>query len=72
MIFDAISGLSVNWRKSNIFQVKEVAKYTDVVSILQCKIKHFPTTYLGMPLGNNHKELEIWDGIIEKTREEVG
>lgn len=26
-----------------------------------------PTTYLGMPLGSNHKALEIWDGILEKT-----
>ncbi|KAG5579590.1 hypothetical protein H5410_050217 [Solanum commersonii] len=33
-----------------------------------CKrMENLPTTYLGMPLGNNHKELEIWDGIVEKT-----
>ena len=24
-----------------------------------------------MPVGNNHKELEIWDGIIEKTEKRL-
>ncbi|WMV51176.1 hypothetical protein MTR67_044561 [Solanum verrucosum] len=26
-----------------------------------------PTVYLGMPLGNEHKSIQIWDGIVEKT-----
>ena len=42
-----------------------------LASILQCKIENLPTTYLGMPLGNNHKELVIWDGIIEKTEKRL-
>ena len=45
VIFEAVSGLAVNWAKSSIFQVKEVANIQ----------------MLGMPLGNNHKELVIWD-----------
>lgn len=71
VIFEAISGLAVNWGKSRIFQIKEVANIQLLASILQCKIEHLPTTYLGMPLGNNHKELEIWDGIIEKTEKRL-
>ena len=61
VIFEAVSGLAVNWAKSSIFQVKEVANIQMLASILQCKIENLPTTYLGMPLGNNHKELVIWD-----------
>ncbi|XP_049391646.1 uncharacterized protein LOC125856127 [Solanum stenotomum] len=38
-----------------------------LASILQCNIEHLLTTDLGIPFGNNHKELELWDGIIEKT-----
>ncbi|WMV42288.1 hypothetical protein MTR67_035673 [Solanum verrucosum] len=30
-----------------------------------------PTTYLGMPLGSNHKALDIWDGILEKTERKL-
>lgn len=29
------------------------------------------TTYLGMPLGNEYKALEIWDGIVEKTEKKL-
>ncbi|WMV11713.1 hypothetical protein MTR67_005098 [Solanum verrucosum] len=42
-----------------------------LASILQCKIEHLPTTYLGMPLGNNHKELEFLNGIIEKIEKRL-
>ncbi|KAH0751395.1 hypothetical protein KY285_004543 [Solanum tuberosum] len=71
VIFEAVSGLSVNWRKSSMFQVKEVANIQCLANILSCKIENLPTTYLGMPLGNNHKELEIWDGIVEKTEKKL-
>ncbi|WMV10716.1 hypothetical protein MTR67_004101 [Solanum verrucosum] len=71
VIFEAVSGLSVNWRKSSMFQVKEVANVQCLANILSCKIENLPTTYLGMPLGNNHKELEIWDGIVEKTEKKL-
>lgn len=71
VIFEAVSGLSVNWRKSSMFQVKEVANFQSLGNILSCKTENFPTTYLGMPLGNSHKELEIWDGIAEKTEKKL-
>lgn len=54
-----------------MFQVKEVASIQCLANILSCKIENLPTTYLGMPLGNNHKELEIWDGIVEKTEKKL-
>jgi len=38
---------------------------------LGCRIEKLPTVYLGMSLGNNHKELVIWDGIIEKTEKKL-
>lgn len=42
-----------------------------LASFLGYKINHLPTTYLGMPLENKHKELEIWDGILEKTKKKI-
>ena len=30
-----------------------------------------PTTYLGLPLGNTHKDLKIWDNIVEKTEKRL-
>ncbi|KAG5625292.1 hypothetical protein H5410_010510 [Solanum commersonii] len=33
------------------------------LSYIRVVIENFPTTYLGMPLSNSHRELEIWEGI---------
>uniref|UniRef100_A0A0V0GSP5 Putative ovule protein n=1 Tax=Solanum chacoense TaxID=4108 RepID=A0A0V0GSP5_SOLCH len=37
---------------------------------LGCRIEKCPIMYLGMPLGNKHKEQVIWEGIIEKNNKE--
>lgn len=42
-----------------------------LASILSCRIEELPTTYLGMPLGNKHKALEVWDGILEKAEKKL-
>lgn len=30
-------------------------------------MENLPTTYLGVRLGNKHKAVDVWDGIVEKT-----
>lgn len=67
LFFEASSGLKVNWGKSNLFPIKEVANILNLADILGCKVENMPTVYLGMSLGNKHKDIEIWDGIVEKT-----
>lgn len=62
VILESISGLRVNWRKSNLFLIKEVAQMQRLANILGCKIEQFQTTYLGIPLGSKHEELLIWMG----------
>ena len=57
--------------KQHLFPIKEIPQLQSLARILGCKVDHLPTTYLGMPLGHNHKELEIWDGIIEKTEKKL-
>lgn len=59
VVFESVSGLSVNRRKSSIFPIKEVPQLQSLARILGCKVEQLPTTYLGMPLGHKHKELEI-------------
>ena len=71
IVLEAVSGLFVNWRKSSMFQVKDVSNIQCLANILSCKVENLPTTYLGMPLGNTHKELEIWDGVVEKTEKNL-
>ncbi|KAG5630453.1 hypothetical protein H5410_002170 [Solanum commersonii] len=71
VIFEACSGLKINWRKSNIFPVKEVQQIQPLAYILRCRIEDLPIIYLGMPLGANHKAVNIWDGIIEKSEKRL-
>ena len=61
----------MNWNKSFIYHVNTVPNIEDLDYKLGGKVGELPTTYLGMPLGNNHKELVIWDGIIEKTEKRL-
>lgn len=66
-LFEAVSGLKVNWGKSRLIPFKDVSLIQGLANILRCKVEGLPTTYPGMPLGCKHKALDIWDGILEKT-----
>ncbi|XP_055815781.1 uncharacterized protein LOC129885509 [Solanum dulcamara] len=67
VVFEGVSGLKVNWRKSNLFPIKEVSNIQSLADILGCGGENLPIVYLGMPLGYKHNEVVIWDSIIEKT-----
>ncbi|KAG5627257.1 hypothetical protein H5410_012475 [Solanum commersonii] len=43
----------------------------ELVGILGCRVYQTPTTYLSMPLGNKHKAMEIWNGILQKTEKKL-
>lgn len=42
-----------------------------LAGILGCRVDKLPTVYLGMPLGIRHKDVEIWNSIIEKTKKRL-
>lgn len=71
LTFEAVSSLSLKGRKNSLFPIKEVTQMQGLANILGCRIEQLPIVYLGMPLGNKHKDLEIWDGIIEKTKQKL-
>jgi len=58
----------VNWRKNNIFPIKESQTFKSLLllkifnylaSVLGCGVDTLPNEYLGMPLGRKFKEVEI-------------
>jgi len=71
VIFEAMSGLHVNWRKSFLYPVNEVPNMEILKSILGGEVGVLPTTYLGMPLGAKSNSMEIWDGVIEKCEKRL-
>ncbi|KAG5595579.1 hypothetical protein H5410_036811 [Solanum commersonii] len=50
VVFEVVSGLKENWRKSRIFPIKEVTNIQSLASLLGCEVGKVPTVHLGMPL----------------------
>lgn len=48
VLFEAISGLHINWNKSFLYQVNEVPDLPSLARILGGRIGGLPTTYLGL------------------------
>uniref|UniRef100_M1A801 Reverse transcriptase zinc-binding domain-containing protein n=1 Tax=Solanum tuberosum TaxID=4113 RepID=M1A801_SOLTU len=67
-IFDAVSGLHINWGKSFIYPINTVE---DLAEKLGGKVGELPTTYLGMPLGAKSKSKNIWSGVIERCEKRL-
>ncbi|WMV13680.1 hypothetical protein MTR67_007065 [Solanum verrucosum] len=59
VLFEAISGLHINWNKSFLYTVNEVPDLPSQARILGGRIEDLPTTYLGMPLGAKSKSIGI-------------
>lgn len=70
-IFDAVSGLHINWGKSFIYPVNTVPNIEDLAEKLGGKVGELPTTYLGMPLGAKSKSKNIWSGVIERCEKRL-
>ena len=71
MWFEAMSGLKINLKKSKIIPIRPMTNAEELASELGCKIGSFPTSYLGLPLGDKHKNLEVWDSIEERLRKRL-
>ena len=66
MWFEALLGLRINLDKSEILPVGRVENLELLALKVGCKVGRLPTSYLGIPLGANHKSVPIWDGVEER------
>ena len=71
LFFEACTGLKVKWENSSLYPIKDVTNIQSLADILGCGVGKLLTTYLGLPLGNTHKDLKIWDNIVEKTEKKT-
>nr|XP_016502531.1 PREDICTED: uncharacterized protein LOC107820708 [Nicotiana tabacum] len=71
ILFEAISGLHINWRKSQIILVNEIPRIQLLVDILGEEVGTTPTIYLGMPLGAKSKSKDIWNDVLEKCEKKL-
>ncbi|XP_035545046.1 uncharacterized protein LOC109004849 [Juglans regia] len=70
LCFEAVSGLKVNYDKSELVPIGEVHNIRELADTLGCKIASLPMTYLGLPLGIASRACSIWNtgrvGALEK------
>ena len=69
--FKAISGLKINFNKSEMAPVGNVHDLGCLAAILGCKTVQLPISYLGLPLGAKFKSKSIWDPILEKMERKL-
>jgi hypothetical protein len=68
LMFESVSGLRINFAKSEIVPVSEVGDVEEQVNFLDFRVSSLPLKYLGLPLGASYKAIYIWNGIIEKMK----
>lgn len=65
-VFEALSGLHVNWEKSYLYSINQVLDMQVLAANLGCQVGTLPTKYLGMPLGSKNKAKVIWNGVLDR------
>ena len=69
MLFEAISGLKVNFTKSQLFVVNvHLSWLTEAALVLKCKVGSLPFVYLGLPIGGDARRLSFWDPLITRLK----
>ncbi|XP_026450690.1 uncharacterized protein LOC113350786 [Papaver somniferum] len=64
--FELLTGLKINFSKSQIFGVGfdgDLSQFCDILGCYSCML---PTIYLGLPLGDNCIGVDKWDKIVDK------
>ena len=70
-MFEATSGLSINWDKSELIPMGMVTNMDELAMKLGCWVGRLPITYLDLPLGVAHKSMAMWEGMEERLRKRL-
>nr|ABD32615.1 RNA-directed DNA polymerase, putative [Medicago truncatula] len=69
VLFEAMSGLKVNFHKSMLVGVNIASSWLhEAASVLSCKVGNVPFLYLGMPIGGNPRRLRFWEPIVNRIK----
>jgi hypothetical protein len=71
--FEMVSGLKVNFWKSNILGVNVSQDFMRLASVfLNCRTGSIPFKYLGLPVGANIRRVSTWEPLISSLRNRLG
>ncbi|GKV11964.1 hypothetical protein SLEP1_g23173 [Rubroshorea leprosula] len=64
--FELATGLKINYSKSQLMGVNVEEDWMEKMAcLLNCKIGCMPFKYLGVPVGGNHRRMELWKPLID-------
>lgn len=69
--FQLMSGLKINFDKSELFFKSSNAEQMDLCNILNCKQGLWPMKYLGVPIGTSSKKRIFWAPLIQKMMQKL-
>ncbi|XP_057808906.1 uncharacterized protein LOC131023384 [Salvia miltiorrhiza] len=71
-IFEALSGLKVNFDKSNIFGIGVPSPLrVQMANTLNCQVGEFPTKFLGILIGARLSRVAEWSYLVEKIKRKI-
>jgi len=69
LLFEAMSGLKVNFHKSLLVGLNILESWlVEAASILNCKVGKVPFLYLGMSIGGDPRRLAFWDPVLHSIK----
>jgi len=72
VLFEAVSGLKVNFHKSMLVGVNITDSWlTKAATVLNCKLGKVPFLYLGLPIGGNPRLLSFWDPVVNRIKSKL-
>jgi len=67
MLFEALSGLKVNFLKSQLVGVNVSDSWlSEKALVLRCQVGSLPFVYLGLPVGGKAHRLDFWKPVIHR------
>jgi len=69
LLFEAMSGLKVNFNKSMLVGVNiSYSWLVGVATIFSCKVGKVPFMYLGLSIGGDPRRLGFWDSVLHTIK----
>jgi len=69
LLFEAMSGLKVNFHKSMLVGVNVSDSWlVEAASILNCKVGRVPFLHLGISIGGNPSRIAFWDPVMHSIK----
>jgi len=68
LLFEAMSGLKVNFHKSLLVGVN-VSDYwlNEAADMLGCKVGKVPFLYLGLSIGGDPRQWSFWEPVVDRV-----